>query len=130
MSVSIENILKALHDSWSSDTCFVAAEWSLENPARGQCVVSSLVVQEFLGGDLIRYQINGPGFEEMHYANILPDQTILDTTGSQYTAPVSLTVLPVDLKGFSSIREKRLADPTTRKRYDRLLMRVSNHLYQ
>lgn len=126
---SLEQLIKALQASWGIDTCFEASEWSRENPARGQCVVSSLVVQEFFEGDLLRYEVtNTVGLHEMHYCNILPDGTILDTTGSQYKQPVTLKVKPVDLKGYSSIRGKRLADELTRTRYQILLHRVNKEL--
>lgn len=126
--MSMENVIKALQASWSPETCFEVSEWSIENPARGQCVSSSLVVQKLLGGELRRYRVKGRDFEETHYCNILPDETILDTTGAQYTEPVTLIEEPVDLKGFKSIREKRLADNDTREKYEKLLQRVETNL--
>lgn len=126
---SIEQLVSALHASWSRETCFEASEWSEDNPARGQCVASSLVVQEYLGGDLLRYEVSDTnGLEEKHYCNILTDGTILDTTGSQYKTPVTLRISPVGLKGFSSVREKRLADNETREKYTLLSIRVAGHL--
>lgn len=85
-------------------------------------------MQNFLGGDLIRYRVEGANFKETHYCNILPDHTILDTTGAQYKEPVTLIVEPVALNGFSSVREKRLAEADTRARYDKLLQRVTLQL--
>lgn len=126
--ITVERLLVALQASWLPQTCFDAQEWSAENPARGQCVVSSLVVQSFLGGDLLRYAVQGPGFEERHYCNVLPDGTVLDMTGSQYKVPVTLTVMPVVLNGFASVREKRLAEPETRAKYTILLKRVEDEL--
>lgn len=128
MSVSIEDLLLALQASWSDETCYDASEWTIDNPARGQCVASSLVVQKFLGGDLIRYRVKGAGFEETHYCNVLPDQTILDTTGSQYKQPVTLIVEPVSLNGFKSVRDKRLAEAETRAKYEKLLQMVEAKL--
>ena len=122
---TIEQLTGALHQAWGPDTCFDAAEWNPGNPARGQCVASSLVVQEYLGGELLRYEVNLGTNKEMHYCNILPDGTLLDTTGTQYKEPITLTVLPVDLKGHASVRKKRLADPATRQRYERLGARVA-----
>lgn len=122
---TFQQLIQALQASWASDTCFSADEWSADNPARGQCVVSSLVVQDYLGGDLRRYRVQLPDGEETHYCNVLPDGTVLDTTASQYTAPITLQVTPVDLKGHTSVREKRLADDETRRRYELLKQRVS-----
>ena len=130
MKPSVEELIKALQNSWAGDTSFDASEWNEASPARGQCVVSSLVVQKYLGGDLRRYRVTGDGVEETHYCNILPDGTVLDTTASQYDRPMSFRVEPVDLKGFESIREKRLAEYETRSRYELLLDRVEARLSQ
>jgi hypothetical protein len=128
MKPSIEALIKALQNSWSADTCFDASEWNADNPALGQCVVSSLVVQKYLGGELQRYRVTGDGVTDTHYCNILNDGTLLDTTASQYRQPMTFKVAPVDPKGFASIREKRLAEEETRSRYELLLSRVEQQL--
>jgi len=122
----------ALQVSWGPDTCFDAKEWSSDNPARGHCVASSLVTQDYFGGNLKRYHVTfkSDGHEETHYCNILSDGTILDTTGMQYQWPVLLEPRDVDLKGYASIREKRLADEDTRKRYKLLADRVATKLQE
>lgn len=128
MKPSIEQLARALHQSWAADTAFAAEEWSHENPARGQCVVSSLVIQKYLGGELVRYRFEAPDFKETHYCNQLRDGTVLDTTAAQYNAPVTLRVDPVDPGSFGSVRDKRLAETETRERYELLLSRVESHL--
>ena len=120
----MQMIFKALQSSWAKDTAFDPKEWSESNKARGQCVVSSLVIQDYLGGDLVRYSVDEGDLHETHYANRLDSGVILDTTASQYTEPVTMRIKPVDLKDFSSVREKRLADNSTRKRYEILKARV------
>lgn len=126
---SFSQIISALQSSWAADTAFIAKEWSPDNPARGQCVVSSLVIQDYLGGDLGRYKVTADNLDEMHYYNVLPDGTILDTTGQQYNFPVTLQVLPVNFVGFASVREKRLSESETRQRYELLKSRVSTALH-
>ena len=118
----------ALHNSWIHETSSSPDEWSKYNPARGQCVASALVMQDYLGGDLLRYEVTGKSINETHYCNLLDDGTIVDTTGSQYKEPVNMIVKPVDLKGFSSIREKRLSDKVTNKRYQLLKQFVDKQL--
>jgi hypothetical protein len=122
---TLDQLTSALHLSWDGDTCSDATEWSSGNPARGQCVATSLVVQDYYGGGLLRYEVQGQGIRETHYCNILDDGTILDTTGQQYRQPVTLHPLPVSLTGFTSVREKRLADAVTRERYELLKGRVA-----
>ena len=129
-NINLQTFIRALQESWSTDTCVEASAWSEENPSRGQCVASSLVTQDYYGGDLRRYEVIFDKRKEMHYCNILPDGTILDTTGSQYRWPVILRPHGVDLKGFASIREKRLADEGTRRRYEILAARVGHKVQE
>lgn len=125
---TLEELIAALRASWSAETAFEANDWSKENPARGQCVVSSLVVQDYFGGDLRRYAVSGDK-TETHYANLLESGVILDTTASQYDGlDVQLVVTPPNLKEFSSIREKCLAGESTRRRYELLKPRVAAFL--
>lgn len=130
MQADLDTLIKALHQSWGADTCFDASEWSENNPARGQCVVSSLIVQDYLGGDLLRYEIDEGELHEKHYCNLLENGTILDTTGIQYKNPVNMRLKPVNLDGFGSVREKRLSEPETRKRYEILKDRVEKYISQ
>lgn len=124
----IQAITHALRASWSADTAFDSNDWSPDNPARGQCVVSSLVVQDYLGGDLLRYSVDEGSLHETHYVNVLESGTVIDTTASQYANPVTMRRRPIELKGFASIREKRLADESTRRRYEILKRRVERTL--
>ena len=80
---NLHDLVRALENSWSADTAFDKNDWTKENPARGQCVVSSLVVQDYLGGELLRYSVIGNDIHETHYVNQLEDGTLIDTTGKQ-----------------------------------------------
>lgn len=60
----IDTLLKALSESWSIST---SSKWSLENPAKGQCGVTSLVVQDLLGGEIVKTFTQ----EGWHFCNML-----------------------------------------------------------
>ena len=124
----LSDFTKALQESWSATTSYESDEnWSAENPARGQCVVSSLVVQDYFGGDIVRYAVTGDGVDETHYFNVLDDGTVLDTTRSQYKdKKVNMIEKPIDLakNNFSSVRERCLADKETNYRYTLLQEKV------
>lgn len=128
MKPTIEELSRALQLSWNTDTAYNSKEWSQDNKARGQCVVSSLVVQDYLGGDLIRYDINQGQIHETHYMNQLANGVVVDTTASQYISAITMTRRPVSVSGFTSIRDKRLADPSTAARYNLLKSRVEQYL--
>ena len=130
MKPDILHITEALRASWCPETSTLGDDLPVDNPARGQCVVSSLVVQDFLGGDLFRVRVSGDGIDERHYYNVLDDSTVIDTTREQYQGrPVSLVPEPVDLEGkYVSIREKVLDNEDTRKRYELLRQLVNDNL--
>jgi hypothetical protein len=52
---TLEEIEGAIRASWSRETCWPEdrQRWHAGNPARGQCGVTALVVQDLLGGELI-----------------------------------------------------------------------------
>jgi hypothetical protein len=128
MEPTLQNIVDALQLAWGADTAYDPNDWSDDNRARGQCVVSSLVVQDYLGGELLRYSIDKETLHETHYVNKLDNGATVDTTASQYNYPVNMRVKPIQLDNFKSIREKRLADESTRKRYEILKRRVDRLL--
>lgn len=127
---SVQQLVAALCKSWSKETSFTPTEWTVQNPARGQCLVSTLVVQDYLGGDLRRYDIAADTFQETHYCNTLPDGAVFDVTAIQYAQPVHLTVTPIALKGYATAREKYLTDPDTYTKYRLLKERVTRVLGQ
>lgn len=128
MTPTLQELSDALQASWGADTAYNSEEWSQENKARGQCIVSSLIAQDYLGGDLIRYEINEDQLHETHYMNQLSDGTVIDTTASQYTSSVTMKRKPIDTGEFTSIRDKRLADKSTATRYEILRRRVEQRL--
>lgn len=90
--------------------------------------MSSLVVQAYLGGELKKYRVTGPDFQESHYCNILDDGTILDTTGSQYKVPVTLATVAIEPRGYSTIRERLMSENDMAARYATLKQRVEQAL--
>lgn len=125
MDILIQQKLQdALHKSWGTDTGFAPEDILKSNPARAQCVPSSLVVQDYLGGEIVRYHVIGEGIDEKHYFNVLDDGTEFDTTGCQYSVPVKMELAPFDLGKYKSVREKRLADDEIREKYNNLKRKV------
>ena len=128
MKPSLEILTKILQSSWSVDTARTPSEWNESNPARGQCVISSLIVQDYFGGELIRYKVTGEGIDETHFCNLLDGDILVDTTVSQYQTVVSQTRKPEKLDGFASTQERLLADEDTLRRYMILKSRVDAQL--
>ncbi|MEK6760774.1 MAG: hypothetical protein AABX93_02515 [Nanoarchaeota archaeon] len=75
-----KNLEEAVKSSWGKDTCYPpsAEKWSSENSALGQCAVTALVVNDYLGGEILNCK------SLHHYYNLLQDHTIVDLTKSQF----------------------------------------------
>jgi hypothetical protein len=82
----IEHLIRS---SWSAETCDPVdlALWSPETPARGQCGVTALVVQDLLGGELLMAEVrHADGARQgVHYWNRLAGGVELDLTREQFT---------------------------------------------
>ena len=52
--VSVEELKEALASSWSRETCYPPQrdDWSKELPSLGQCAVTSLLLNDLMGGKI------------------------------------------------------------------------------
>ncbi|MGO8905188.1 MAG: hypothetical protein ACLQMH_06125 [Solirubrobacteraceae bacterium] len=105
---------QALRAAWESDTTADPERWSCGNPAWGQCAVTALIVQDLLGGQLLR--CDGPSGS--HYWNRLPDGTELDLTRDQFHSGLRPRNIEERDRGYV------LSYPETRRRYEALRTRV------
>jgi hypothetical protein len=81
--------------------------WTADNPARGQCVVTALLIQHFLQGDVLRTEIESFG---SHYYNRLPSGDMVDLTAEQF--PKGTTIppgKPCELNRFLTSKEAKRA---------------------
>ena len=49
-------VYNIISKSWSKDTCVPSLkdDWNKENSALGQCAITTLIVNDFLGGKIMR----------------------------------------------------------------------------
>ena len=88
--IDLELLRPVLRAGWGRDTCdpHDLPDWRPDNPARGQCGVTALIVQELLGGDLILGEVFvGDAKVGHHYWNRLPDGRDVDLTADQFHPP-------------------------------------------
>ncbi|WP_040349484.1 hypothetical protein [Brevundimonas sp. BAL3] len=97
----LEGRLKA---AWSMET---ATTWTRGNPALGQCSVTALVVNDLLGGRILKTRV-GPNY---HFYNLI-DGTRVDLTSSQFGGRIAYEDLPAS-------RDDAFSD-TTVKQYQAL----------
>jgi hypothetical protein len=104
MPFAADRVAVALRQSWSLAT---SAKWLASNPARGQCNVTALLVNELFGGEILK----PPLPDGDHFYNRIDGKRI-DLTDSQFAAPVNYLDRPSDrreaLVGTSAARYEAL----------------------
>ena len=83
---SISDLLNALDASYCEETTVWPDLYNAGKHLAGQCAATSLVVQDYLGGDIKRTMVRIAGFDEgqiQHYFNEVGGITI-DPTGGQF----------------------------------------------
>ena len=108
----IEQIMKALYKSWSSDS---SSKWSQDNPAKGQCGVTALIVNDLLGGEIRKTKLP----EGWHFYNFINGKRY-DLTVSQFKEDILYMDIP-------SNRNEAFSD-TNEKQYNYFKQSVINHL--
>ncbi|MFJ2112027.1 MULTISPECIES: hypothetical protein [unclassified Streptomyces] len=93
---SLTVIEQALRASWAADTCSpddtARAPWTPDNPARGQCDITALVVHDVFGGDLVVAEVHlGKEQHGYHWWNRLASGVETDLTRDQFRAGQTLT---------------------------------------
>lgn len=83
----LTDIEQALRSSWSAETCTpeYRDRWSPDNPARDQCGVTAMVLNDLLGGELVRGEVHVDGVRtDFHWWNRLSMGVEVDLTREQF----------------------------------------------
>ena len=107
--LDVEKLKAQFQQCWSSDS---SSRWTPENPSRGQCNVTTLVIQDHYGGEILKTPVDG----QWHFYNRIADQ-VVDLTAEQFAILPNYLDLP-------SNRNESLAG-TTAKRYAALSRRFN-----
>jgi hypothetical protein len=105
------DLYRAISRVWSADTSSPTNAWSPSNPAQNHCSITSLIVNDYFGGEILSTQTAGG----THFYNLI-DGRRWDLTVSQFAEPV-----PYD--DTRSTREAALAD-TSPQKYELLKARL------
>lgn len=107
---NIRDLYKKLLGCWSRETCAprMRADWSEDNPTLGQCSITSFLVQDILGGEVLGIPLPGGG---AHCFNIV-DGFRFDLTSEQFGGK------PLDYdNSVIQSRGEHFADPDKYARY-------------
>ena len=110
----------ALLVCWDQQTA--KGNWDEAEPSLNQCAVSALVVQDYLGGVLLRAPMTN---DDGHYYNRLPNGDVRDATRAQFEF---IREYPLRQQAEERTREYVLSYPDTVKRYELLKIRVARFL--
>ena len=121
--MEFDELEKAIRASWDEQTCYPgwADDWTKENPAYGQCVVTALVVQDYYGGDLAFCK------EHFHYWNILPNNKYVDLTREQFPVGTDFSVDMIRSRE-SILSGDRALKAKTKERYELLKNKIDKIL--
>ncbi|MER5883278.1 hypothetical protein ABT160_05580 [Streptomyces sp. NPDC001941] len=90
----LKDVEQAVRDSWGADTCTPVhrPHWSADNPARDQCGVTAMVVNDLLGGELVRGEVHVDGERvDYHWWNRFATGVEIDLTREQFAPHESVT---------------------------------------
>ncbi len=116
--MNIQNIRSLLLECYSKDLCYskMQENWNEDNKCLGMCVITSLIINDYFGGDICKIHIDGIS----HYFNLVEDE-IIDLTSSQFN-------YEIDHKNYQIIDRKRILTDDTKNRYNILKARLIKKL--
>ena len=119
---------EALIKAWQKESSSDPENWTAENPAWGQCAVTALIVNDYLGGDIVWSKASLPdGREISHYFNNI-EGVEEDFTRNQFPAGTNIPKGTSKTKEYSTTREYILSYPITLQRYESLKQKVEEQL--
>ena len=114
----LEELARIIELSYSKETCCPGLKdgWNVNNKTLGHCAVVSLIVNDFLGGKIMRCMSETGS----HYYNLINGE-IIDLTVSQFKE------IPKYNLSEERSREYLLQNEDTKNRYKLLLEKVKNN---
>ena len=84
--MNIKTIKKALLECYSKDMCYYKGQdnWNENNKCLGMCAITSLIINDYFGGDICKMHID----DISHYFNLI-DNKIVDLTSSQFNDEIN-----------------------------------------
>ncbi len=117
-----------LNECWDKSTSSDPDKWTPENPAWGQCAVTSVIVQDYFGGEIVWAEVNikdNPKYQKpiSHYFNNIQEREI-DLTRKQFPPETYIPKGIEKKKEFPTTRDYVLSYEPTMERYLLLKERV------
>lgn len=116
--MNIQNIQNLLLDCYSKKLCYpkVKDSWNENNKSFGMCVITSLVINDYFGGDICKIHVDGVS----HYFNLIGND-IIDLTKDQFA-------YEIDYNNYQIIDREKILSNDTKYRYNILKTKLINRL--
>nr|MBA4404890.1 hypothetical protein [Nanoarchaeum sp.] len=121
--MELSDLVSAISSSWGKDTCYPgsADKWTESNPYHGQCAITALVVQDYLGGEILSCS------HAHHYWNRLTNGQEVDLTKEQFPAGTQICLDEIKTREYI-LDSPSAIKATTPERYLLLKKRVEEKL--
>lgn len=116
--MNIKNIQKVLLECYSKDLYYpkVQCDWNENNRCFGMCAITSLIINDYFGGDICKIYVDGIS----HYFNLI-ENNIVDLTKDQFNREM-------DYKDYKIMDREKILTDDTKNRYITLKARLINKL--
>lgn len=116
--MNIKNIQKVLLECYSKDLCYpkVQCDWNENNRCFGMCAITSLIINDYFGGDICKIYVDGISY----YFNLI-ENNIVDLTKDQFNREM-------DYKDYKIMDREKILTDDTKNRYITLKARLINKL--
>jgi hypothetical protein len=117
-------LVKAIESSWCAETSNNPEKWTKENTSYGQCAVTALVLNDFVGGDIIRCMVKlSDNTKVSHYFNYFQG-FYYDLTRKQFDSTVGFDLT----NNQTRTKEELLNNESTKQRYELLKQKTLEKL--
>jgi len=118
--MKIYELEKILEKVWAKETSIEPEKWTKENPSLGQCVPTSLIVNDYIGGEIVWALAKLPDGQEIsHYFNKINGNEI-DLTRKQFPAGTQIAEGKERKKNYQNTRDYLMSNEDVVNRYLRL----------
>ena len=105
--MDIENLSKKLYQCYSKDLCYpkIRDKWDENNKYFGMCAITSLIINDYYGGEICKIYVNGIS----HYFNFINNR-IIDLTSKQFEHQI-------DYSNYEIVKRNDILVEDTQQRY-------------
>ena len=116
--MNIETVQKSLLYCYSKDLCYykIKDEWNENNKCLGMCAITSLIINDYFGGNICKMHVDGIS----HYFNLI-DNKVVDLTSSQFNHEINYN-------NYQIIDRNEMLTDDTEQRYGKLKSKLINKL--